>query len=428
MQKNKTKLIFLFIIFFGIFGLVKSSQAVSIFYVAKGVCSSSCDGTTWAKAWDNFNNITWDSISAGDTIFVGTGTYAQMSIGVSGSEGSPVTIKKATAASHGSDAGWDATYATAAIITPGGIYATGKSWIVVDGQSSYGFIRQFQPKNVICAPKGIELVGSSHDITIRHVEVDGRENKEGGVGAYLLGANNINLQNVYIHGTTDDAIKFASGSASGHIIENSILGPRQNNRQTGCCSGNLDVCHGDLIEVVYGGTSSNIIFRNNYTTWDGDGIMFMGTNHDSWKIYNNIFDTFIGTTIKTNSSDPSIGNALIYNNTFYNSYNSYSIRSNKQNYTFHNNLYYLVSHASLNTGDNITAITNPFVNAANGNFGLKSTESTFIDQGTSLGSPYDADKGGVARPQGSAWDIGAYEYVSDADTTPPAAPSGLIIN
>jgi len=37
---------------------------------------------------------------------------------------------------------------------------------------------------------------------------------------------------------------------------------------------------------------------------------------------------------------------------------------------------------------------------------------------------------GVSRPQGSAWDIGAYEYTGGTppDVTPPAAPSGITIS
>ncbi len=35
-----------------------------------------------------------------------------------------------------------------------------------------------------------------------------------------------------------------------------------------------------------------------------------------------------------------------------------------------------------------------------------------IDHGATLGSPYNTDIAGIARPQGSAWDIGAYEYTS----------------
>jgi hypothetical protein len=54
--------------------------------------------------------------------------------------------------------------------------------------------------------------------------------------------------------------------------------------------------------------------------------------------------------------------------------------------------------------------------------------SLLIDHGTTLGTPYNIDYLGTSRPQGSAWDIGAYEYSSgSSDTTPPAAPSGLAV-
>jgi hypothetical protein len=37
------------------------------------------------------------------------------------------------------------------------------------------------------------------------------------------------------------------------------------------------------------------------------------------------------------------------------------------------------------------------------------------------------DISGVSRPQGIAWDIGAYEYVEAVDITPPAAPTGVTV-
>lgn len=52
------------------------------------------------------------------------------------------------------------------------------------------------------------------------------------------------------------------------------------------------------------------------------------------------------------------------------------------------------------------------------------------DIGFSLTAYFQTDKEGVSRPQGSAWDIGAYEYIASApsqDTTPPSAPTGLAV-
>ena len=61
------------------------------------------------------------------------------------------------------------------------------------------------------------------------------------------------------------------------------------------------------------------------------------------------------------------------------------------------------------TGSN-PVIGNPlFVDAVNGDFHLQSN-SPAIDNGTNVGILFDRD--GVSIPQGSAPDIGAYEYVS----------------
>lgn len=64
-----------------------------------------------------------------------------------------------------------------------------------------------------------------------------------------------------------------------------------------------------------------------------------------------------------------------------------------------------------------------FTNALGNNFTI-SPSSIARDAGTDLGSSYNLDILGVARPQGPGWDIGAYEYIV---STRPSPPTGLRI-
>ncbi|MCB0282486.1 MAG: hypothetical protein KDF60_07890, partial [Calditrichaeota bacterium] len=74
------------------------------FYIDKNA-SGSDNGSSWSDAWENFQNINWDSIKPGDTIFVSGGTdsviYTDfMEIGASGVESNLVTITKGIDPGH----------------------------------------------------------------------------------------------------------------------------------------------------------------------------------------------------------------------------------------------------------------------------------------------------------------------------------------
>lgn len=73
--------------------------------------------------------------------------------------------------------------------------------------------------------------------------------------------------------------------------------------------------------------------------------------------------------------------------------------------------------------------TKLFVNPSNRDYRPLST-GPLINTGSNLTTLGTLDDySGASRPQGSGWDIGAFEYVSNGgDTTPPAAPSGLVVN
>jgi hypothetical protein len=76
----------------------------------------------------------------------------------------------------------------------------------------------------------------------------------------------------------------------------------------------------------------------------------------------------------------------------------------------------------------IPAFSSYTVRVPGNDFHLTSADTAARDQGTNLSSYFSTDKDGVSRPQGSAWDIGAYEYVPGGDTTRPAVPTGLRVN
>jgi hypothetical protein len=63
-----------------------------------------------------------------------------------------------------------------------------------------------------------------------------------------------------------------------------------------------------------------------------------------------------------------------------------------------------------------------FVSLITGNYRLR-PGSPGINAGATL-SGFNQDRNGVVRPQGSAWDIGAYEF-SNANATKPAAPGNF---
>jgi len=73
--------------------------------------------------------------------------------------------------------------------------------------------------------------------------------------------------------------------------------------------------------------------------------------------------------------------------------------------------------------NNLTSANPGFVNAAAGDFHLTSV-SPAIDKGMPLGGLVDTDMDGTPRPQGPAYDLGAFEY-SGSPSQPPSPPSAF---
>ena len=88
--------------------------------------------------------------------------------------------------------------------------------------------------------------------------------------------------------------------------------------------------------------------------------------------------------------------------------------------TISNNLFF-------NNDTNGTTGTNPVLTnpTLDGSY-IPQAGSPAIDAGLSIASLFTTDKAGTSRPQGAAWDIGAYEYASGGDSTAPVVTAFVI--
>lgn len=248
----------------------------------------------------------------------------------------------------------------------------------------------------------------------------------------FFGENHI-IRNNFFHGTKKEEVGrshtdcFQTFPNYGNFAKNIII---ENNICLGYFAQGI-MAERELRED--GPSHNNIIVRNNIFSgaiaWGIDGASI-----SNLKIYNNVFADIgihgVGFTLNKNGITP-IGTGTtgqIKNNIFYNSGSNY-FKDASSSYEASNNLLYKTS-GTIKTSSYPNDIVNQdpeFIDPINKDYRLKPT-SPAIDAGIDLSGIVDKDIASISRPQGSAWDIGAYEYEGSAlpgDTTPPVLSNGL---
>ncbi|GIU68906.1 MAG: hypothetical protein KatS3mg002_0142 [Candidatus Woesearchaeota archaeon] len=211
---------------------------------------------------------------------------------------------------------------------------------------------------------------------------------------------NFSIRNNYIHDIGLHQSAIFTRYVRGFKIYNNLM---VNISGAGLSIASGDETPDDVYDALGGSFDNNVFISEN-------GVMVGNFVANNLRIRNNIYYGKLSTNNVLSfreNYEPGIQGFPIYdhfinNNIYYSSNGPISFLWGDKNYSFNS--------FRINTGhDNNSFNMNPYFLSTN-NFSLQNT-SVGIDSGIEL-NYFNVDKNGVLRPQGSGWDIGAFEYVS----------------
>lgn len=433
------------------------------------------NGTNWVNAFDGFADIAWGSVNAGDTIYVGTGSYSGGTIGESGTTNNPITIRAAQDTHVGVATFTANLNVYQDFITVDGEYNGSRNFkfdgCSIDGYGAdYPHIRFVEAFGAdigialsgdvnalggiidncsiydIRETAGIRLVGrnyynSGYDkVHIRNsiIQVNSQSQSVNADGGYqgsgdgpdgIMGCWGLTISNCLIYGAVGTVV--ASGEHQDGVQMQAGYVKILN-----CTFKNLaDAAVG--CDTDGGGPALNHIHSGNlFYLRRGGGIRYYGNNNAY--TMNNVYilnNTFVDHTSyqqwalsisATHDEVTSASNVYVQNNIFKNCLGSDGEGKAMQifaqsgvsaavfnvDYNWHDQPFTVDGNGSyLQTHDFSSPIT--FVgytsNSITSDMRLASNDTGAKDLGADWSSIFALDHDFVSRPQGSAWDIGAYE-------------------
>jgi Secretion system C-terminal sorting domain len=431
-------------------------------YVDRNAIGSN-KGTNWANAWNSFSNINWNSVSAGDTVFISGGTDSTvynetLTIGQSGISAGRIVITKGLTTGH-----------------------NGK--VVIDGQNSRDYCVDFNSSPFItlsyikCADAATtEIRIRASNCTVSHCEI---YHTEGIMSIDMYGGSN----NIIEYVSADESPTPIAGSFDGNGDFMQCSGGGNNIFRFNNITLRDEVVddHCDALQFYFSNIPDetpisggkweiygNIIRHTDTKIYNAQGIYIEGLDsavldNTTWYIYDNLIIlpyAFDGIGIRNNNLKAYIYNNTIYqgrdvgspgfyisNDQFTASRNNIIIKNNifysastgiepfsitdtlKSGCDISNNLIYSPMSTPINYLNNEISLAAwnayPFVgtdlagdplfnNIAAFNFTIRSG-SPAIGKGVNLGSPYNIDLFGNPRSSSGNWDIGCYLSMDTAD-------------
>lgn len=398
-------------------------------------------GTQTGADWTNAYAALPSTLVRGDTYYVAGGTYAGRTFNTAVSGSTPITIKKSTVADHGTNTGWSDAYGTAqASFTSAFVF--GSSYWVIDGQTGggaangwnggFGFkITETGDSNAVIK---IGQSGTSDNITIRHVDLQGKgsvSNSGGSIsndGVAIYGSSNVTLS--YFHMAGIGRCPFFI-SPKNLVVEHGWV-------QSYFGSGAV---HSEVASIWgFAGSVGDVTFRDNLITdiKSTGGIMWDNSTNNAAKlnVYGNVFYKPAGATWEqangviggwTGGGGEQFRNASVYNNTFINvdqeslstfpnvysgnvAYNNLFYNSASPNFAkfgAHDNNHFINSGGTHSESNGTSAASgDPFVNYTGLDFRLKAATAA----GAPVSAPFNQDPLGKLRGADGNADRGAFEF------------------
>jgi len=398
--------------------------------------SGNNDGTSWVHAWESFADINWPSINSGDTVYISGGnsskTYFEaLNPSASGSAGSPIIITK------GEDPNHNGTVIIDGAGTRGAGVDHSQNYITLDGLNFEDHV----------GTGGTINIDNATGSVVRNCDIT-NENSRGihyyNVSEGLIYNNNIETGAVDTS-TQTDGIYLQNGD--NNVVDGNVVVLNNTNSTP----------HADPLQAV---GETDLIIRNNWLeiqngNAESQGLIVSWTE-SSLKIYNNVILGSVGqeyqAALINQNNDASKAPIEFWNNTviaqhpngiacrFIHTPGSL-IESVKNNICMGYYAAYFDNGIanSANVDNNCMSASHPSIvgydgssktwnewqaagydlNGINQNPGLDSSYSPdspndpVVDAGTTI-ADISTDIDGTSRPQGDAYDMGAYEYSGPA--------------
>lgn len=419
-------------------------------------CPNNGDGTTWdcaasGGATGAFNTLP-ATLTRDDTYYISEGTitldFYEPDDAADGTK--YITIKKAVAAEHGPSTSWADSLGDAQTVFNGGtqaanptntiLYLTGAGgYYKFDGvsgsgsdASTYGFKFTYTDtnpsydSNLIYGNAGPPSMQFIHVAFVGSSGITGYDQKmmtNGGANwlfQYCLFDQFTNAAYQLGAGTVVDSCYFSNGLQYGDFHGQSVEANASNltvKNSTFVSSANTGLITSNSCSPA--GPRDGWLIYNNVFAQGASGILMgeadgCGIGFTNLGFYNNTIVDSTGLIRCDTADGGTCSGNLAKNNLYHNSsvnYDDALCDGMTHTYNFWDST--STGKPSAGTGDITAEITaaNLFTNAAGGDYSLKAGTAP-INAGTSLSVIFTTDKNGTSRPQGSAYDIGAYEFIS----------------